>query len=185
MTHLYAGDLAKFHLDFMEDPLPCLLYLQYGALHRSFADIVGEKGRGVLVGTVIGLLRDEMGRQFAQNYRAHFGQHSTPEVGCQPYTSLHHYAIAASVAGGTGGPGEHETNRKIARVLLDLPYRSVAGTIRYHPQWQAAVPYPDATPDPSLGVPHLFYQLRDADDPPALIAPEPYIEQSFELPPWL
>ena len=185
MTHLYAGDLAKFHLDFMEDPLPCLLYLQYGALHRSFADIVGEKARGVLVGTVIGLLRDEMGRQFSQTYHAHFGLHSTPEIGCQPYTSLHHYAIAASVAGGTGGPGAHETNRKIARVLLDLPYRSVAGTIRYHPRWQAAVPYPDATPDPSLGLPHLFYQLRDSDDPPALIAPEPFSDAAFQLPAWI
>lgn len=185
MTHLYAGDLAKFHLDFMEDPMPCLLYLQYGALHRSFADIVGKKGRGVLVGTVIGLLRDEMGRTFAEKYRARFGTYSTPEIGCQPYTSLHHYAIAASVAGGTAGPGAHDTNRAIARVLLDLPYRSVSGTIRYHPRWQAAVPYPDATPDPSLGLPHLFYQLRDAEDPPALIAPEPFADTTFQLPPWI
>lgn len=185
MTHFHAGDLARFHLQFMERPLNSLLYLQYGALHRVFSDITGEKGRGVITCTVIGLPRDDLGRKFAATYRARFGPQSTPEVGCQPYCSLHHYAIAAAVAGGVGEPGNVETNRRIAKALLDIPYRSVAGMIRYHPVWQAAVPYPDATQDPSLGLPHLFYQLRGPDQPAALIAPEPYIEQPFEPPPWL
>lgn len=184
-THFHAGDLAKFHLQFMERPIPALLYLQYGALHRTFSDIVGKQARGTIVGTVIGLLRDDMGCAFADAYKGRFGEHSTPEIGCQPYTSLHHYAVAAAVAGGSGAPGEHEKNRRIARVLIELPFRSVAGTIRYHPRWQAAVPYPDATSDPSMGLPHLFYQLRDQDDAPALIAPEPFADSTFELPPWL
>lgn len=47
------------------------------------------------------------------------------------------------------------------------------------------MPYPDATPDPSLGVPHLFYQLRNADDPPALIARVPFADSTFQLPPWI
>jgi len=185
MTHFHAGDLARFHLQFMEKPLPSLLYLQYGALHRAFSEITGEKARGVITCTVIGLPRDEIGRKFAADYKARFGPHATPEVGCQPYCSLHHYAIAASVAGGVGEPGNEEINRRIARSLIEIPYRSVVGMIRLHPVWQAAVPYPDATQDPSLGMPHLFYQLRGPEEPPALIAPEPYVEQAFELPPWL
>jgi branched-chain amino acid transport system substrate-binding protein len=185
MTHFHAGDLARFHLQFMERPLNCLLYLQYGALHRAFSEITGERGRGVITCTVIGLPRDELGRNFAASYRVRFGPQSTPEIGCQPYCSLHHYAIAAAVAGGVGEPGDVEINRRIAKALIEIPYRSVAGMIRYHPAWQAAVPYPDATQDPSLGLPHLFYQLRGPDEPAALIAPEPFIEQAFELPPWL
>jgi branched-chain amino acid transport system substrate-binding protein len=185
MTHFHSGDLARFHLQFMERPLPSLLYLQYGALHRTFAGLTGDLARGIIVGTVIGLPRDEIGRAFAARYRARFGDHSTPEVGCQTHSSLHHYAIAASVAGGVGEPGDAASNRRIARALLEIPYRSVAGMIRYDPRWQAAVPYPDATQDPSLGLPHLFYQLRGADAAPALIAPEPYVDQAFELPPWL
>ena len=184
-THFHAGDLAKFHLQFMQRPLPVLLYLQYGALHRSFSEIVGNQGRGAIVGTVIGLLRDELGRRFTESYKAQFGQHSPPEVGCQPYVALHHYALAAAVAGGVGDPGDFAMNRRIADALLQLPYRSVAGTIRYHPKRQAAVPYPDATSDPSMGLPHLFYQLHDPEDPPALIAPEPFTDAAFELPPWL
>lgn len=184
-THFHAGDLAKFHLEFMRRPLPVLLYLQYGALHKSFSEIVGPQGRGTIVGTVIGLLRDEPGRRFTEAYKAQFGPHSTPEIGCQPYVALHHYAIAAAVAGGVGDPGDFAANRRIAAALLQLPYRSVAGMIRYHPKWQAAVPYPDATSDPSMGLPHLFYQLHDPEDAPALIAPEPFADSTFELPPWL
>ncbi|MEQ8441374.1 MAG: ABC transporter substrate-binding protein [Alphaproteobacteria bacterium] len=184
-THFYAGDLARFHLQFMENPIPCLLYLQYGALHRSFLDIVGDKGRGAIVGTVIGLLRDTRGRTFADKYRQRYGEMSTPEVGYQPYTSLHHFALAASLAGGTGGPGNFEQNRRIAYRLKTTPFRSVSGTINYHSDWQAAVPYPDAIGDPSLGIPHLFYQIMGSDTDHALIAPEPYNESEFQLPPWL
>jgi branched-chain amino acid transport system substrate-binding protein len=184
-THFYAGDLARFHLQFIESPLPCLLYLQYGALHRSFLDVVGDKGKGAIVGTVIGLLRDDIGKRFAARYRDRFGQTSTPEVGCQPYSSLHHYAIAAALAGGTAGPGELAQSRRIAERLKVIPYRSVTGTIAYHPEWQAAVPYPDAINDPSLGMPHLFYQIVSAETEHALIAPPPYNESDFELPPWL
>lgn len=184
-THFYAGDLANFQLQFMENPIPSLLYLQYGALHRTFTDIVGDKGRGVIVGTVIGLPRDELGRLFAQRYHERFGPESTPEVGCQPYTSLHHYAVAASIAGGSGGPGDFTANRRVAEKLKGTIFRSVSGTIRYHRDWQAAVPYPDVVHDPSLGLPHLFYQVRGADQPHALVAPEPYVDARFELPSWL
>ena len=184
-TQFYSGDLARFHLKFMENPLPCLLYLQYGAMHRTFSEIVGDKGKGAIVGTVIGLPRDEIGKNFARMYTERFGANSTPEVGCQPYTSLHHYAIAAAIAGRTGGPGEAQVNRQVAQCLLNYTYRSVAGTIRYHPKWQSVVPYPDAVRDPSLGLPHLFYQIQGPDQERALIAPEPYADSQFELPPWL
>jgi branched-chain amino acid transport system substrate-binding protein len=184
-THFYSGDLARFHLQFIEAPLPCLLYLQYGALHRSFLDIVGDKGKGAIVGTVIGLLRDGIGKRFAARYRERFGQVATPEVGCQPYNALHHYAIAAAVAGGTAGPRDFAQNQRIADRLKEIPFRSVSGTISYHPEWQAAVPYPDAINDPSLGLPHLFYQILSAEEEHALIAPHPYNESPFELPPWL
>ena len=90
-----------------------------------------------------------------------------------PYSSVHHYAIAAALAGGTGGPGDFAQNRLIATKLKETIYRSVVGTINYHPTWQAAIPYPDATSDPSLGVPHLFFQIQDHRKEQVLIAPEP------------
>ncbi|MEM6656597.1 MAG: ABC transporter substrate-binding protein [Pseudomonadota bacterium] len=184
-TQFYAGDLANFQLQFFENPLDCLLYLQYGALHRSFSEIVGNKGRGIIVGTVIGLPRDKLGQEFARRYREQFGENSTPEVGCQPYTSLHHYATAVALAGGSGGPGEVEINKVVAKKLKSTIFRSVSGSINYHDKWQSAIPYPDAIHDPSLGIPHIFYQLRDFGQDNAIIAPEPYSDARFEKPDWL
>ncbi|GAB5471142.1 MAG: ABC transporter substrate-binding protein [Rhodospirillales bacterium] len=183
-THFYAVDLAHFQLQFMENPTDSLIYHQYGAMHQSFVELAGAAAEGVTVGTVIGLLHDEKGRAYAQRYLARFGENSTPGVGCLPYSSVHHYAIAASLAGGTGGPGNFAQNRRIATKLKETIYRSVVGTINYHPKWQAAIPYPDATNDPSLGVPHLFFQIQDHRKEQVLVAPEPYNVGDFRLPPW-
>ncbi|WP_227268181.1 ABC transporter substrate-binding protein [Roseobacter weihaiensis] len=184
-THFYAVDLAAFQKQFMESPMNALVYLQYGAMHQTFREMTEKDGEGIVVGTVIGLLDDEAGRAFAARYHARFGENSTPFVGCLPYSSVHHYAMAASLAGGTGGPGDFDQNRRIAAKLHDTIYRSVAGTINYHPVWQSAIPFPDATSDPSLGVPHLFYQIQDHKAPLTLIAPEPYNKGRYKAPPWM
>lgn len=183
-THFYAVDLAHFQLQFLEKPTNSLIYLQYGAMHHTFREIAGKSAEGIIVGTVIGLLHDEIGLDYAKCYHARFGENSTPSVGCLPYSSVHHYAIAAALAGGTGEPGNFSQNRLIADKLLKTIYRSVAGTINYHPKWQAAIPYPDATSDPSLGVPHLFFQIQDNQKEQVLIAPEPYNIGSFKPPSW-
>lgn len=183
-THFYASDLACFQQQFMARPTNSVVYLQYGAMHQSFIEMAREKAVGVIVSAVTGLLRDEIGERFARRYQARFGPGSTPQVGCQCYNAVRHYAIAASIAGGTGAPGNSEQNRKVARALRETAYRGVAGIVRYHPQWQAAVPYPDQVHDPSLGMPHLFYQVQDISGALALIAPAPYNADNFILPPW-
>jgi branched-chain amino acid transport system substrate-binding protein len=183
-THFYASDLASFQRQFMERPTNSLVYLQYGAMHQSFVELAQEKAVGVIVSAVTGLLRDEIGRGFAQRYMTRFGRGSTPQVGCQCYNALRHYSIAAAVAGGSAGPGDVEQNRKVAAALLNIPYRGVAGMIRYHQRWQTAMAYPDQMHDPSLAMPHLFYQVQDYAGELALIAPEPYNVDRFVLPPW-
>lgn len=108
-THFYASDLTSFQRQFMERPSNSLIYLQYGAMHRSFIELAQDKSVGVIVSAVTGLLRDDIGRNFAQRYNARFGHDSTPQVGCQCqcqcYNALRHYAVAASVAGGIRRPG--------------------------------------------------------------------------------
>ncbi|GLS48638.1 ABC transporter substrate-binding protein [Methylobacterium gnaphalii] len=184
-THFYAADLAYFQRQFMENPIDCLVYLQYGAMHRTFADIAQESSVGIIVSSVIGLLRDEVGKSFEARYNARFGEGASATIGCQSYSNMHHYAVAAAMAGGSGPPGDFEQNRKVAKALKGMIYRSVHGTIRYHPDWQAAVPYPVVTHDPSLGMPHIFYQIHDHRKPLSMIAPEPYNTERFILPPWM
>lgn len=77
------------------------------------------------------------------------------------YRSIHHYAVAAAVAGGAGEPCEKSgRNHKAAAAMMRLPLRSVIGTINYHLHWQAAIPYPDDNNGPHSEMPHLFYQLQ-------------------------
>lgn len=183
-SHFYASDIAHFQRQFMEDPINCLVYLQYGGMHRTFIDVAGKAAEGVIVGTVVGLVRDENGAEYSRRYKARFGPNSTPEVGALSYSAMHHFALAAAVAGGTAGPSGFEQNRKVAAALKQITYRSVLGTIHYHPSWQAAVPYPDATRDPSRGMPHLFYQVQDHLKEQVVIAPVPYNTGRFRMPPW-
>ncbi len=183
-THFYAADLASFQKEFVRKPRNSLVYLQYGAMHQTFMDIAQESSTGVIVSAVTGLLRDERGEAFKQRYLRRFGSASTPQIGCQCYNAVRHYAIAASIAGGTGAPGDDRQNRRVAKALIEVSYRSVAGMVSYRSDWQAVMPYPDHVHDPSLGMPHLFYQVQKPGDGLALIAPAPYNEDRFKLPPW-
>lgn len=183
-THFYAGDLAAFQRQFLERPINALVYLQYGAMHESFLAATGDSARGAIVSTVIGLLPDDMGKAFAERYRERFGEDSTPSIGCQTYAALHHYALAAAAAGGTAPAGGFEQNRRIAQRLRSLTFRSVVGSINYHPISQSAISYPNQTNDPSLGMPHLFFQIQDTGKNKVLIAPDPYRTGQFRLPPW-
>jgi branched-chain amino acid transport system substrate-binding protein len=188
-SHLAAGDIAQFMRQFRQDPTQTLIYFPWGPLQAAFREIGGADVEGVIGSTVMGLLEDDMGRSFQSAYdkRYDLDPGGTGAIsGCVPYGLLHHYAVAAAVAGGTGEPGDYEQNRRISQVLKRFPFRTVFGSIKYHPEWQSAVPYPDLEEnDPSLGMPHLFYQVQDHTQQPKLIAPVPYDANDFQLPTWL
>ena len=97
---------------------------------------------------------------------------------------MHHYALAAAIAGGTGEPGNYDQNRKIEWALKLFTYRGPCGSYWYHPEWQATVPYPTYTRDPSLGHPHMLQQIQDKNKPPVVIYPDPYTVGKYETPSW-
>ncbi len=185
-THFIAPEIAACQNQFMQNPTDSLMYYQYGPILKAFTDIAEKNAEGVLASILLATLRDERGAAYDKKYKGKFGEGSTPSVGLQTYGMMHHYAIAASIAGGTGEPGNFEQNKRIAKQMIRVTYRSPGGTFIYHPEWQAAVPYPDATNDPTLGMPHLYYQIQDWQTTDrALIAPEPYNTDPFKLPPWM
>lgn len=185
-THFYPGDIAQCQVQFMQNPTNSLVYYQYGALLKAFSTIAGEAARGVLTSSVIGILPDEIGNAFREKYWAKFGRTAEADPGASTYSEMYHYALAAALAGGTGEPGNIEQNRKIADNLRRFLYRAPFGILRYDPAINAPLPYPTVLRDPSLGMPHLLYQIKDpaADVPKELISPEPYNDAEFELPPW-
>jgi len=185
VTHWVPQDLAQFMIQFVPNPTNSLVYMQYGPSLAAFREIGKENTNGVLYSTVIASLQDEIGQAFIKRYKDRFGADSSPLVGAQVYDSAHYYAIAAALAGGTGGPGEADKNRLISERLRRQIHRGVMGTTHFFYPEQAAIPYPDATKDPSLGMPHQYLQIQDFTKDPAMIAPPPFETAKFVMPPWI
>lgn len=184
VTHWVPQDLAQFMLQFVPNPTNSLVYMQYGPSLAAFREIGKDATNGVLYSTVIAALQDEIGQAFSKRYKERFGADSSPLIGAQVYDSAHYFALAAALAGGTGEPGNYEQNRLISERLKRLIYRGVMGTTHFFIPEQAAIPYPDATKDPSLGMPHQYLQIQDYQSEPELIAPPPFDTAQFKLPPW-
>ena len=185
VTHFYPQDQAQFMNQFMEEPTDSLAYMQYGASLAAFRDIAGKNSEGVIYATVIGALQDEIGTAFSDKYIGKFGANSSPNGGGQTYQALHAYTVAAALAGGPGKPYEEDRNRAVADRLRNLIYRGPMGTMRINPDGQSAFCYTSQTNDPSLGMPHIFSQIRDHKADGVLIAPKPYDVASFKRPIWM
>lgn len=183
-THWASQEIAQCQNQFMQDPIDCLTYYQFGAISAVFTDVAQDNALGVTVATDIGLLQDEMGLEFEKKYRAKFGENSTPLVGCQTYTNLHMYAIAAAMAGGTGEPGNFDQNKKVADRLSSFIYRSVLGAVNFRKETRSALPFPSMTNDPSLGMPTLYFQIQENSPARALVSPPPYNTAEFMIPSW-
>ncbi|HXF35556.1 MAG TPA: ABC transporter substrate-binding protein, partial [Actinomycetota bacterium] len=168
------GDLASFTQQFMADPTPSLLYEQYGPSVPEYLDLAGEDANGVIWSTVIGTLQDEMGSAFLRRYEERFGAKAGLSQAGGEYDMVHLWARAAAMA---GDPFDFErVNEELHRSI----YRGVSGTFRFVPGELTVPPYPDAVNDPSLGMPHLTFQIQDLEH--VLIDPEPYTMGEFQLP---
>lgn len=185
VTHFLPADLAQFMVQFVPNPTPSLVYMQYGPSIPAFRDIAKEASVGVLYATVVGALQDEIGNAFEKRYKTKFGENAGHNSGAQPYDGAYVWATAAALAGGTAEPGNEEQNRKVAARMRSLIYRGVTGTTRFMADEQAAYSYPTQVNDSSLGMPHQFLQIQDQTKSGGLIAPAPYNTATFKLPPWI
>ena len=127
ITHFYPGDLAQFMVQFIQNPTPSLIYMQYGPSIPAFRDIGKEAVNGVLYATVVAALHDEIGKAFEARYKAKFGPQAGHLSGCQPYDGCYLWATAAALAGGTGEPGDEAQNRKVAARMRAQIFRGVNG----------------------------------------------------------
>ncbi len=184
VTHFFPQDQAQFMQQFVNDPTDSVIYMQYGASLAAFRDIAGDASEGVLYATTIGALQDDIGKDFTARYVAKFGNNASSNGGGQTYSALWAYAAAAALAGGAGEPYDGEQNRKVAERLGGLIYRSPVGTIRIDPVTQSAYSYPGDLNDPSLGMPHIFSQIKNKDENGYIVSPAPYDVAKFETPDW-
>jgi branched-chain amino acid transport system substrate-binding protein len=171
------GDLASFQQQFRSDPTRSLMYQQYGPSIPEYLELAGPDADGVIWSTVIGTLPDQIGQAFKDAYRDEYGAEAGLSQAGGQYDLVQLWAQAAAMA---GDPLDFEqVNANIKRML----FRGVSGTYRYRPGELTAIPYPDEVNDPSLGMPHLTFQIQNQEQ--VLIDPEPYSQGQFELPSWL
>jgi branched-chain amino acid transport system substrate-binding protein len=185
VTHFFPQDQAQFMIQFLTNPTNSLVYLQYGASLAAFRDIAGDASEGVVYATNIGVLSGEVGEEFTEKYLAKYGAKASPNGGAQTYEALHLFAQAAALAGGAGKAYEEDQNRKIAARLKASIYRGPTGAIRFDQKAQQAFSYPVQTNDPSLGMGHIFSQIKKKAENGYIISPAPYDVAQFELPKWM
>lgn len=178
MTDYIPGDLASFAKQFSSSPTPSLLYQQYGPSIPEYLQLAGDAGYGVIWSTTIGTLPDQIGEDFLALYESTYDTKAGLSQAGGQYDLVRLWAQTAAMA---GDPFDFE---KVNTLLKNVIFRGVSGTIRWISDTELAVaPYPDLVNDPSLGMPHLTYQIQDGKQVP--VSPDPYTQGSFELPPWM
>jgi branched-chain amino acid transport system substrate-binding protein len=173
-----AGDEASFIKQFRQSPTPSLVYQQYAPSIPQYLQLAGSAADGVLWSTVVGILQhDPVAGPFDAAFQRKYSTSAGFSNAGDQYDLVHIWAQAASEA---GNPYDFS---KVSEIVKNTVYRGACGVYRFPDDYLTCYPYPDYTKDPSLGLPHLTFQIQNGRQ--VLISPEPYTTGSFQLPSWL
>jgi branched-chain amino acid transport system substrate-binding protein len=154
-----------------------MLYQQYGPSIPEYLQLAGDAGNGVVWSTTIGTLPDELGKKFLAAYKAKFNSEAGLSQAGGEYDMVHLWAQTVGMA------GDPYDWTQVNKLLKGVIYRGVSGTYKWMSDTELAVgPYPDLVNDPSLGMPHVTYQIQDGKQVP--VFPAPYASGTFQTPPW-
>jgi branched-chain amino acid transport system substrate-binding protein len=172
------SDEASFMKQFRQSPTKSLVYQQYAPSVPEYLQLAGDAANGVLWSTVVGTLTtDQIGKDFIAKYQAKYNEQPGLSNAGGQYDAILVWAEAAALA---GDPFDYEG---VNTVLKTIIYRGASGAIKFQPGILTCYPYPDKLDDPSLGMPHLTFQIQNGQQ--ALISPAPYADKQFQLPDWL
>lgn len=173
-----AGDEAAFMKQFAQNPTKSLVYQQYAPSIPQYLQLAGDAANGVIWSTVVGILQnDPVSQPFIDAFTKKFGAGPGFSNAGDQYDLV---KIWAQAAGAAGDPYAFD---KINAYITDTPYRGVCGAYSFNHRGLTSIAYPDDTKDPSLGMPHLTFQIQNGKQ--VIISPEPYVTGKFELPSWL
>ncbi len=183
-THWNPADHAALMKQWAADPPDAFLYLQYGASVPEFLELAGDAANGVVWATVLGTMNDAVGLAFQERYQAKWGK---PAGFSNAGTGYDEVYLLAHTWGITGDPRNFEAN--IAELRRNI-MRGVSGGYYFGHNAEAnyCLAYPAETPDPSLGNPHLFFQIGPGEGGALahqIISPAPYIQAEYFQQPWM
>jgi branched-chain amino acid transport system substrate-binding protein len=173
-TDYNPADDAAMAQQLVADPIPSLVYMQYGPSVTEFLELAGEAANGVIWATVLGLLSDQIGNDFRARYEAKFGQAPGWANAGGVYDTTWVWAKAVALA------GDAKNYRRVAQMTERLIHRGTTGSISF--ENHAGLAYPSQISDPSLGQPHIIVQIQNGEH--QIISPAPYNTSDFQLPPW-
>lgn len=176
-SHPAPADQAAFMKQFVANPTQSLVYLQYGPSIPQFLELAGSAANGAIWSTVVGNVGGVLGQAFTKKYQKQFGAIPGLANAPQGYDSIYMLANAWGMV---------EDSRDFKAVCDQIRvqrYRGVCGSYYMDQPGQYTSPYPEANPDPSLAMPHLYLQVQNGEH--KVIYPEPYAEGKFEMPPWM
>jgi branched-chain amino acid transport system substrate-binding protein len=168
------ADDAAMAQQLAANPIPCLVYQQYGPSVPEYLELAGESANGIIWATVLGLLPDKIGDDFRARYEAKFGQAPGWANAGGVYDTTWVWAKAVALA---GDPRDY---KKVAAVTETSIHRGTTGSISF--ENHAGLAYPGQTNDPSLGQAHIIVQIQNGEY--KVISPAPYTSGEFQLPPW-
>ncbi len=169
------ADNAAMIKQFASNPVPALVYQQYGPSVPEYLDLAGDAANGVVWATVLGYLPDKIGQDWVAKYKTKFNE--TPGYANAPggYDQVWVWAKAAALA---GDPFDY---KKVAQMTEMGIHRGVTGGSSF--ENHAGRCYPWQTNDPSLGQSHTIYQIQNKQQ--VLVFPDPYTTGKYQTPPWM
>jgi len=172
------GDAASFIKQFRQSPTRSLVYQQYAPSVPQYLQLAGSAADGVIWSTMIGTITaDRFGQAFISKYSGRYNE--------QPGLALAggYYDIVRLWARAVEESGDPYNFKAVSAATANSIFRGVSGAFSFVPGFLNTPPYPDQVSDPSIGMPHLTFQIQGGKQ--ALISPDPYATGQFQLPSWL
>lgn len=172
----FVDETIPFIRAFLADPSPTVLYALYAPSIPRFRIDMGAEAEGLLWATTTGTYSDQVARQFTDRYRDAWAASPGRSHAGIAYDRVRILAKAWATA---GSPRDFAS---VAAALRESVHRGVNGAYSFTREGQSALAYPLGTPDPSIAMAHLVFQVQDNRQ--RIVDPAPYTEAEFRRPPW-
>lgn len=172
----FVHETVPFIRQFLADPSPTLLYSLYAPSIPRFRVEMGPQAEGILWATTTGTYSDQVAGQFSRRYReAYATSPGRSHAGIA-------YDRVRMLVGAWSSADSPRDFRSVVEALRQGVHRGVNGAYSLAGEGQAALAYPFSSPDPSLAMAHLVFQIQDNRQ--RIVYPSPYTEASLRKPPW-
>ncbi len=172
----FVGETIPFIRAFLTNPSPTVLYALYAPSIPRFRVEMGVQAEGLLWATTTSTYSDDLAHRFIERYRNAWAVTPGRSHAGIAYDRVKILANAWATA---------DSPRDFASVSESLRHgvhRGVNGAYSFAATGQSALAYPQATPDPSIAMAHLVFQIQDNRQ--RIVYPSPYTQAKFRKPLW-